>query len=305
MAGFQRLLFHTVLLAGLFCSLVLPPVAGSAQAAARVQVMPAASQVGVGETVEITLEVSGGENVNAFDLSLLYNPALVTLDSWEPGDYLSNLFRVYKQEEPGLLRVAYTQLATPPVSGDGTLFRLVFRGTSEGDCDLILDDVIFADGDGNESNPQREHGILSVLPSAQPSPTFTHTLLPTAGSTQTPTPLPTAGNTTPTATLTGTSTAAIQPTWTRLPTRTMPPANFTPSPLAPRNSATPASQLTVGRQASASPAAMEPSPAATALPANPPVEAVLWGLLIAGGAAILVMLTLLAIRRGHSQSSKD
>ena len=171
----------------------LPPIQGQAGAVAAVK--PALAQVDLGSTVVITVEVRWGENVNAFDLTLLYNPVITSLVSYEPGDYLSNLFRVYKNEQDGLLRVAYTQLATSPVSGDGTLLRLVFHGLAEGDCDLILDDLIFADASGNKSYPARENAILQVVmpvePSATltlpPSATVTFTLPPVATVTFTPT----------------------------------------------------------------------------------------------------------------------
>jgi hypothetical protein len=35
--------------------------------------------------------VRNGVNVNAFEVTLTYDQAVLGLDSWSPGDYLSNL----------------------------------------------------------------------------------------------------------------------------------------------------------------------------------------------------------------------
>ncbi len=164
-----------------------------AQAAGLVRVAPETAWVEAGGTVSLTLELLGAQDVNAYDLTLRYDPAVVTLVSWSHGGFLSNLAQVYRVEEPGTLRLVFTQLATPPVSGDGILLNLVFGGMAPGETPLSIEKVEFAGSSGIITHPELQDGWLSVLPAPEASPTPAVTLTPAA------TLAPTLG---PTATLT-------------------------------------------------------------------------------------------------------
>lgn len=321
----------------LFCLVMITTLAGAispdsivqAQTSTIVRVSPQQNQVNIGGTVNITLQVTGGQNVNAFDFTLLYNPALIALESWSPGTYLSNTFQVYKNEQPGSIRVAYTQLATPGANGDGTLFNLVFRGLAEGSNEIILDEVIFADPNGNQINPEHENGTLTVLAAAAPTLTPTGTPAPTETPLPSQTPLPTK-TPLPTATAPNAATpvplVTFTPTGTAVPSLTLLPltATLPPSTLATPIQSTPSSLDATLNQPIPTMTHAAPKPASSATPTllNPtafpqagtetknrstsdPVESLLWGILITGAIAIIVMLILLALRRRKNISPKE
>ncbi len=326
-------LFYLVMITTL-AGAISPDSVVQAQSGTIVRVSPQQSQVNVGGTVTITLQVTGGQNVNAFDFTLLYNPALVALESWSLGNYLSNTFQVYKNEQAGRIRVAYTQLATPGANGDGTLFNLVFRGLVEGSNEIILDEVVFADPNGNQINPERENGTLTVLAAAAPSATPTETTAPTATTQPSQTPLP-SETPLPTHTPVPTSTAPNAATPTRLvsaapsstvvPTGALPPtAAFASSTLTTPIQSTPSSLDATLNQPipTMTHAAPKPGGLASPTPAIPTtlpqpagetktqttssqMEALLWGILIIGAVAIIFMLILLALRRRKTKPPKE
>lgn len=135
-----------------------------AQATATVAVTPAASDVIISTTRTVSLYVTGGANVNGFDVSVSYDPAVIQLTSWSFGPYLSNIFKVYEDNKPtqGFLQLVATQLARPSVYGDGNLLNLVFTGQSYGLSAINLMDVVLDDPAGGETHPIRQNGTLAV-----------------------------------------------------------------------------------------------------------------------------------------------
>lgn len=193
-------------LAGMMFALVLLGLLlgrASAQGGTVLAVAPALVKVPLGNQVGLTLDVTAGVNVNAFDLMLNYDQQRLSLDSWSHGDYLSNLSCLNEVDQPGVLELACTQVARPAVSGDGTLLTLVFDTLAEGGADVTLTEAVFADPTGNETTPTRQNGDVLILG----DPTYTPTIKPTR--TLTPTPSPIVTNT-PTLTRTGT----LAPAWT-------------------------------------------------------------------------------------------
>lgn len=194
----------------------MPMLAAQAQGETLLQANPEVSHVPVGNQVLFRLEVRNGVDVNAFDVSITYDEEKLELSSWEFGSYLSNLSLVYKEDEdPGALRLAATQIRTPPVSGDGVLLELIFTAKAVGTAEVEITEAAFADPDGNPSYPTCQSGQVSVTndPTYTPTPTIT----PTA--TQTPVHSPTSTITwTPTHTYT--PTATLSPTVTKTPTQT-------------------------------------------------------------------------------------
>ncbi|MDY6874331.1 MAG: cohesin domain-containing protein [Chloroflexota bacterium] len=186
-----KYIFSIVLLLALGFS-TLPARAASAP---TVMVEPVEVTTTVGAEIEIQILVIGGVDVNAYDLTLTYDPDVLRLESWEHGDYLSNHWVVQNIDEPGLFQIADAQLGLPPVSGDGTLLVLTFTTIDEGESDLALEDVTLADDGGNMSIPVMEDGRVVVSMPAGPS------LMPTLTPTRTPTPTwtPATGAQAPTA----------------------------------------------------------------------------------------------------------
>jgi len=176
----QRTVFYLSLALGL--ALMVAGLSGrpvNAQEAPELSVSPEEITLPMGMGFEITLEVTGGENLNAYDVTIRYDPGIITLEEWRQGTYMSNLGIVYLEEEPGLLRLAATQLATPPVSGDGTLVVLSFLTTGIGTTDIEIEDAVFNDGEDNEVKPDRKDGRVTTTTDPTHTPTHTPTNTPT------------------------------------------------------------------------------------------------------------------------------
>jgi hypothetical protein len=183
-----------------------PGMPARAASAPTVMVEPVEVTTTVGTEIEIQILVIGGVDVNAYDLTLIYDPDILTLESWKHGDYLSNHWVVQNIDEPGRFQIADAQLGLPPVSGDGTLLELTFTTQDEGESNLTLEETTLADAGGNKSTPVTEDGSVIVAKSEGPSPTSMPTNTPTR--TPTPTKTPASGAQVPTA----------KPTSTRTPT---------------------------------------------------------------------------------------
>jgi len=189
----------------------LAPLSVAAQSTTVLAVMPAAIEVPLGNQVLLELEVTGGVNVNAFDIMVNYDTRYLSLISWTHGDYLKNLSCLHEVNQPGVLELACTQVAQQAVSGDGVLLELVFDSLAVGVGDVTITEAEFADLTGAKLFPDRQHGEVTVLS----DPTYT----PTATRTVTPTP-----TLTPTPTVTWTRTSTPLMTGTKTQTKT---ANFT------------------------------------------------------------------------------
>src|SRR5574340_413568 len=217
----KRLFLTLILAAGLLA--FGTPAGVRAQTGATLLVLPAESSVYLNTTKSLNLVVLGGVEVNAFDVTVRYDPQLLTLESWAYGDYLTSLARVYLKNEPGTFRLAATQLAKPGVNGDGILLSLVFKGVSEGTSVIDLSAAEFSSPSGVSTHPLLEDGQLTVTgPTKTPTETATATVTATATATASRTP--TATHTlTPSVTGTATETATGEPSATGTLTSTPSP----------------------------------------------------------------------------------
>ncbi len=152
-----------LLLVGAVVALLFSFSVAQAQSETVLSVLPDSASVGLGNEVQLSLWVSGGVNVNAFDVTVTYDPAILSLSKWEKGSYLTSLAVVYQSNQPGTLRVAAAQIAQPEVSGDGVLLKLTFLGVGEGSSNINITDAIFADSMGQKSYPATENGSLTVV----------------------------------------------------------------------------------------------------------------------------------------------
>ncbi len=146
---FKRFALILMLAAGWLVHLA--PAAVEAQASATLLILPAESEVFLNNSKTINLVVLGGVDVNAFDVTIRYDPQVLTLESWEYGDYLSSLARVYLRDDPGEFRLAATQLARPGVNGDGILLTFTFKGTGEGSSAIDIAAATFSTPGGVRS----------------------------------------------------------------------------------------------------------------------------------------------------------
>jgi hypothetical protein len=135
-----------------------------AQDETTVSVLPAESTIVInGSNLgEVEIYITNGVNINAFDITLTYDPALLTLEDVAWGDYLSNLFKVIEVNNSGYYRHGATQIATPGVSGDGTLLRLTFSGIAPGVSPITLTNVELSYPSGSVFNPSVNHGSITT-----------------------------------------------------------------------------------------------------------------------------------------------
>lgn len=161
----------------------------------------------------VELTVSDGVAVNAFDIKLTYEKDRLALQSWAHGGYLSALSCVNEIKSPGLLELDCTQLGQDPVSGDGVLLELIFETKALGTSPITLEEAVFADSQGLQTQPQRVNGVVNIQNLPAWTPTYTLTPTPTLTQTATITFTPTQPPPSPTPRrITGTPTLASSPT---------------------------------------------------------------------------------------------
>ena len=140
-------------------------LSASGQGGTVLAVDPAQSSVEVNGQREISLLVSGAVSLNAFDVQVEYDAALLSLSKWEFGDLLSNLAVVKRDDLPGSFRLVATQLATAGVSGDGVLLKLTFGGKLTGSSAINITKAEFARSEGGLSLPELQNGNITIIPS--------------------------------------------------------------------------------------------------------------------------------------------
>jgi hypothetical protein len=212
----------TLSLLALCCILItalIPTSITRAQSGTQVVVSPGTSSINIGETASVTLSVITGVDINAFDITITYDPTVVSLDSWSTGSYLTNLAMVKKTNEPGSLRLVYTQLASAGANGDGTLLQLTFRGLTGATSPVTIQSSQLSNTSAVSVPHSIQNGVINVASILVDTATFTNT--PSFTHTPTLTSTPTVTSTlTRTPTPTRTSTLTRTPTITRTPTPT-------------------------------------------------------------------------------------
>jgi len=137
-----------------------------AQDETTLAVLPAEAELELvaGETITIDMWVSNAVDVYAFDVTLTYDPAVLQLDSWAYGGFISGLFPMEQTNQPGFLKIAAAKMGQPGASGEGSLLRLTFSAVGLGETELTITDALFANDVGTKTYPTRIHGSLVVLP---------------------------------------------------------------------------------------------------------------------------------------------
>lgn len=247
-----------------------------AQGETRLSIQPADSSVAVGGSTTVTVDVSNGSDLNAYDITIVYNSGVITLSTWSHGTYFSNLAVLINENQPGRLRLVATQLATAGKSGNGTMLNLVFQGAAPGSSSVSIQSIQMSTSSSETVIPGVSDGWVQVLalptatftktftPTASLTPTFTKTPTRTLTPTRTMTPTPTR-TPTPTATsiyaLTSTSTVPGMPTVRPGATNTLPAAAAT---VTPSTGQTPAPQVSQSKSGLIYPSGTPNSPVKTA-----------------------------------------
>ena len=187
-----------------------------AQDQTSIRLDPSYVALPVGSITTLLIQITGGNNLTAYDLSLSYDPTILQLQSWTNGSYFSNLALIKSENQPGMLRIAAAQVGSPAVSGDGVILNLVFLGNGAGLSAINIEKMDLVNAEGQLINADLSNGEIEVYT----PPTATLEPLPTSPSTKTIQPTKTS---TPVKTSTSTHvfSATVEGTFT--PTRTQAP----------------------------------------------------------------------------------
>ena len=200
----------------------LPAMAQSA----IVRVSPAQAETTVGQTVEVTIEISNVTDLVGLDLELTFDPLFLEMADADAntdgvqvlaGDlpYPDFVVRNEVDNSTGLVRYAITQLnPRTPGSGTGTAITLEFLALAEGSSAIAFQTLRLVDSQGVDIAAAATAGTVQITsllppgatPSRTPSATRTPTSLAPTGTTSAgdyPAP---ATSTTPAATATRTRT---------------------------------------------------------------------------------------------------
>ena len=124
-------------------------------------------EVWVGDVVEM----------NAFDITVEYDPAIASMVSWTTGTFLEittgNCFpNPQHPNEPGYFQMICTQFAKPLKTGSGVLLKLTFSGLRLGSTELTLTNPVLALGEPpNDFFPTPINGTLEVTYNTTITPT--------------------------------------------------------------------------------------------------------------------------------------
>jgi len=288
-------------------------------------ITPNYTEVPLGNDLVLTLRAAEGVNLNAFDVTVVYNSDVLTLADWEYGDYFANLASMAVSKQTGSLRVAATQVASPPVSGDGDVLAMTFTTKGQGYSFIDITRAEFADSGGNKLAPEVVNGQVTVTlgptytpsgtstPTATRTPTFTRTPTATRTSTVTSTPvqtqpLPSTGTLSPTS-LTVTQTAALTGTAISLTTPGTSLAGTDTGFQTPSVTRSPWPVLDVTKTSTPVMLVVTPTNDAGGLVPTPDrddnsrnlLNGLLWGVLTAGVVMLMILVVLILRRRNQKE----
>jgi LysM repeat protein len=183
--------WRRALLAGIVLSLFTVGALG--QTAAAVKVFPGEATVPVGQNIEVTIQVENITSLFGIELSITFDANFLEVVDADPnkpgtqitaGGFLSRDFEATNDVADGVINYALQQVSPhSPVSGNGVLARITFRGKAGGTSNVTLDDVFLSDQVGNGLTSVLHGGVLVVTPASGVVPTATPSF-------PTPTPIP-------------------------------------------------------------------------------------------------------------------
>lgn len=127
------------------------PQPSRAQQSAQLVIYPAVSEVQVGETFQVWMNVVDVVDLYAFELNVTFPPQLVQAVSVENGGFLTPWMELpFIYNDIGLVRLDVTQInPTPPQSGSGSLMLITFQAQAMlGTGAVRIGESILADMDG-------------------------------------------------------------------------------------------------------------------------------------------------------------
>jgi len=159
----MRCLLGAILISVLWVAGGLHPTV-AAEGEAAISIQPASSYFYLDGNHSATLQVyvENMVDLNAYELIITYDPALVELTAWAHGGILINLREFIYENSPGFLHLVYLQIATPGFNGSGVLLNLTFNGIAAGISAVTLAKVDLANGLGQTIPTQIQHGTIAI-----------------------------------------------------------------------------------------------------------------------------------------------
>ncbi len=129
------------------------PLSARAQSTAVVAIEPQTSVIAVGSSAAVYVQVQGVADLNAFDVSLTFNPALLTITMSRGGFLEGPGFTIISDTDgsDGTLRMAFTQTGSTPKSGTGNLLVLNVTSRQPGIHPITISGARLSGGTGEIS----------------------------------------------------------------------------------------------------------------------------------------------------------
>ena len=138
----------------------------AAQTGTTVYLSPNPANIYLNESKSQVVEVwvADAVNLNYFEVILTYDSTLVSLDSWEFGNFFEMEIAgcVTYTNTPGYFRLGCTQFAKPGKSGIGVMFTMNMSGKLAGTTPLTFEKVELVDKDDALITPPFTNGTLNV-----------------------------------------------------------------------------------------------------------------------------------------------
>jgi len=185
----------------LLLGLLLPT--SLAQASGVTVTVDAPTKVTAGDDFTARVNITGVTNFDACDYVVVFDSAVLRLDSVSDGDIGGTTIPVVATKEfsAGRIKVVENVAGTPGVTGSGYLAVLHFHALASGDIDIEFEDGCLSDNTATEipaswgSDSVNEPAGSTPPPSSEPSPEPTPTPAPSPSSEPT-SPLPPTPSTT-------------------------------------------------------------------------------------------------------------
>jgi hypothetical protein len=120
-------------------------IQGISYGAATVSVVPDPESPAAGDTLMVSINIEGGENVAGYQFDLTFDPTVLTFDEGKIGDYLTgNIFPVGPISEEGKVTFGATAIGAKS-DGDGILATATFTVQTADMTTIGLEGVVLSD----------------------------------------------------------------------------------------------------------------------------------------------------------------
>jgi LysM repeat protein len=220
-----QIMFCSPILILLMVALLFPGASQAQDSGTVVRLTPPSETIEVGQQITLDVLVEGVSDLVGVSIRVEYDPAIVeVVEAPRPGSFVGldhepEDASIDAESGEAFIKYDMQSPAAEPVSGDGVVASITFRGKAAGTTGLVLAEVNLVGETANLITATTQDGQLTVSGDDQtsplPTPTFTSTPSPTPSPTSTTTPAPTAtGSPSPTPTSTATPTSTVEPTAT-------------------------------------------------------------------------------------------